>query len=64
VNLSFKTDCIPIFRPRIVEATELESDFRLFSDLKLCKMMSQVFVFLGFWDQCLDWLRFCLAFPR
>lgn len=61
MNLSFKTDCIPIFRPRIVEATELESDLGLFSVLKLCKMVSQVFLFLWFWDQSLDWL-FCPAF--
>lgn len=46
MNLSFKTDCIPIFRPKTVEVTELESDLRLFSVPKLCKMVSQVFVFL------------------
>lgn len=45
--MSFKTDYIPIFRLRIVEVTEVESDARLSSVFMLCKLVSWGFVFLG-----------------
>ena len=39
MDLNFEINCIPIFRPRMVEATELKSDLRLFPVLVLFKMV-------------------------
>lgn len=44
MDLNFEINCIPIFRPRMVEATELKSDLRLFPVLVFFKMVSGVFV--------------------
>lgn len=44
MDMNFEINCIPIFRPRMVKATRLESDLRFFPVLMLFKMVSWVFV--------------------
>lgn len=64
MDLNFEIHCIPIFRPRMVEARELESDLRLFPVLVLFKMVSWVFVSWRVLGSVPGWASVCQAFLR